>query len=962
MGYDILMKIKNTICFILLLFLMLGVASATNSNNETLTQPTEHINQTNDHTLKLKTTDQPEPSKGKEYMSIIPLSSNGKIKTHLKAPDIKTYYTTKTKFTITLKDSIDRPVKKAPVKIQINGKTYSKTTDNKGKIILNLNLKSGKYPVTSTYTGDKKYEKTQTKSTITVKSTIKCSDLTKYYKNKAPYSATFYDKKGKKLKEKNVKFKINSKTYTFKTTKKGTVKLNINSPPGTYHIENINPQTDEKVTRTITIKSPIQTKDLSMNESDNSKFTAKILNTKGKASPNKIVVFRVDGKTYASRTNTNGIASLTITLNEGKYIITTEYDGLINTNLLTVTKGVTHTPFSHTISIPSYVNITYPYVFHNSAYTVKTGYDGILRMPKNEVFIIQTTPDKDYVFSQASIPGVESTVIGYYYHLIPFNGGEVVSDLNKENIKEDGILIYSTSNWTTIEYKSVNEYNTDLFGVYLSKGADHREIITYVQNNRIMGMVNFYTANYDELGLKYNLAKYLGKTIYDINYNELNELDAKSIRFANTNTSATFSYFGNYIAGYPDKEEINTKLLVNGKEEFLKKETISYGLCENYNPNMGYEVLQSYAITHEEINEKIIDNWISKNPGYLNRRGIMNVYSMFMASLSTIWMADEFANNYAREYNVSWKRTGSAIVLGGMNIDKTYLHILNADMGMSVKGDNVSNVKLFKLVNSLALPDLENIALNPVSETFTGNTTSALGELFMNHTSYSLIYSRDLALIDIENSTTKIIINQSSGVVNVLMSDEDFTYKGAVVETSHDCCSCNQIGSQILNNLKNPVLRSFIANPLADKYLSDHSYEIGLLAQISLPYILKNLGVSAGGVSGLGLGLLGFALKVQSIGNAYRNQQDKKDWYFLMDTFTFTRPGITQQKKVYNIPNNKGGYDYVEAPIKSDFSLDRDNTLYISNGNVKKLTKKETYDYYTDDYYTLYNVPPKYWN
>ena len=89
---------------------------------------------------------------------------------------------------------------------------------------------------------------------------------------------------------------------------------------------------------------------------------------------------------------------------------------------------------------------------------------------------------------------------------------------------------------------------------------------------------------------------------------------------------------------------------------------------------------------------------------------------------------------------------------------------------------------------------------------------------------------------------------------------------------------------------------------------------------------------------------------------------DEKDWHKVMDKYTFTRPGYLQSKKVYNIPNKKGGYDYIEVKIKGDMTLDRDSAIYISEGKTKQLSKSETYQYFTDEYWTPFSVPKKYWD
>ncbi len=757
---------------------------------------------------------------------------------------------------------------------------------------------------------------------------------------------------------------MNGKQYTVKTNKKGVAKLDIDLKPGMYSISSINSKTSETASNTILIYSILQTSDLTMKEGDGSKFTVKVLNSNGKASPNKIVILKVNGKTYTPKSDSNGIATQIIDLPQGKYSITTEYEGLQNTNRLTVNEGEKHGSFSHISMIPDYVNVTVPYAFHNSAYTVKKGTDGIIKLPKNDVFAIHISETKHYLFSKTTLPNIDSHVLGYKTYLVPFDGSAIKSDYNKDNLKGDGILISKISDYTQIEFRSTTQLDSDMFGLLMNKYQDDIEIFTYIQNDMIKARIMFYTNYFEETGLRTNLGKLYDKNTYEINYNNYDQLtmnNADKIKFTNTGKTVEYSASKNQIMPSISKEDINTKLIVNGVEELEKREYISYGNSELYQPLRGFEVLQSFAIINKKVKQETVDKWLKVNSGYLSRIGIMNVYGMYLASLGTAWMADEIANAYSKEYDVTWDRDRTTTILGGINLDNTYIHILNADMGMKVNGKDSNKIKLFKLVNSLGLPELENIALSPVEELFIENSTNSLENIFQNFNSYSLIFNEDLALIQMENSTTNIILNQTTGVVNVIMKENGFYYKGATVKTTNDCCSCNQIGNNIVNKLSDTAFRLFITNPLTYPYFKNAGYELGLLAHKTLPYILSAAGASAQGAGGLAYGLLGFALKMQDIGTSYRSQQDKSDWHGLMDTITFTRPGLFQQKKVYNIPNGKGGYDYVEVPIKKDFSLDRENALYISKGNVKKLTKKETYKYFDDDYYSLYSMPPKYW-
>ena len=169
----------NTICFIFLFLFLIGAVSAANIDNETITS-----------------TQQPDPNQDLCKLSIEnneeKLGDGGtaavKEKVTINAPNLNMYYKDGSKFTVTLKDKNKKPISKAKISITINGKSYDKITDNKGITSLDINLKSGKYIILTNFASTSKYNAQSAKSTVNVKSTIKCSDLTKYYKNTVPYS------------------------------------------------------------------------------------------------------------------------------------------------------------------------------------------------------------------------------------------------------------------------------------------------------------------------------------------------------------------------------------------------------------------------------------------------------------------------------------------------------------------------------------------------------------------------------------------------------------------------------------------------------------------------------------------------------------------------------------------------------------------------------------------------------
>ena len=951
----------NAICFVFILFFLISVVSAADNENETLQQ----IQPDSQDDLCTISADNLDELKSTNSETQLTSGTSGATKQNvtLIAPNVKMYYKDGSKFKVTLKDSNKKAIKNAKIKIAINGVTYNKVTDSKGTASINLNLKSGNYVVLTTFDGTGKYEKTNIKSTVTIKSTIKCSDLTKYYKNTASYFATFYDKSGKLLKNTNVKLKVNGKTYSIKTSAKGVAKLAIDLKPGKYEIVSTNSKTTESITKTITINSLIEAKDLTFNETDTGKFNVKILNSYGKASPNKKVTIKIDGTTYIKTTNKNGIASLNLNLNPGKYTITTEYLDIQTKNRITVNEAIKVSSFIHTTLIPNYVNVTLPYVYKDSAYSIKTGANGIVKMPKVELFTVQVG-NKIYKFSTAPTNGIDAIELGYQHYLIPFDGSAIKNNINKTKLKSKGIIISRMKDYTQIDYRSDTSDNVELFGFYADKGLENSETLTYMQNSKITAKITFTTQKFDENGVKFSLGKYYQKTVYDFDYESYDEItknNTQSIRFLNTNTPVTFNLFGRSIVGYASKEDIITKFIVNGKEELEKQETISYGLGEKYRKNLGFEVLQAYTIINERITSKTLENWVNNNKLYLDRFGVMNVYGMHLASLETAWLADKLADEYATKFHVNWKRGNTVTILGGINLEDTYLNILNADMGMEVKGSEDDAVS-FRFINSLQLPNLEEYSLQEVAKRFWNITTNSQDNVFIaiNNNKSSIAQLGEMMYLFTEDgSNSAIFLNTTSGVANVIYSHGNATYKGASIATSQDCCGVGIMPKDIIAGIKNAMnLFSQAQSKLMD--ILDQIHPMSKLAYKVLTFIGGKVAI---GATKAVLSILGTMVFIQQAGVEARNEFfEEKDWHTVMDIVTFTRPGYQQNRKIYNIPNNNGGYDYIEVEINSDLTLNRNNAIYISNGQVKNLTKAETYEYFSEESWTPINVPAKYWD
>ena len=246
----------------------------------------------------------------------------------LNAPDVKMIYHDGTRFIATLTDKQGNPIRDAPIEITINGKTYTKTTDEKGVVSLGLSLDSGIYTVTVNFKGLLNYTPITRQAKVTIEPTVKGLDVVKMFRNNTQYYAIFTDSQGNPLKNKDIQFNINGVFYTKTTNDKGIAMMSINLNPGKYVITAINLVTGEQSGNNITVKSLIVQNDLTKYYLNASRFQTTIYNKDGSLAANKEVTFNINGVFYHKKTDENGIASLGISLRPGEYIITTMVDGL----------------------------------------------------------------------------------------------------------------------------------------------------------------------------------------------------------------------------------------------------------------------------------------------------------------------------------------------------------------------------------------------------------------------------------------------------------------------------------------------------------------------------------------------------------------------------------------------------------------------------------------------------------
>lgn len=237
------------------------------------------------------------------------------------------------KFTAKFYKSSGKALSNQYVKFKINGKTYKVKTNSKGQASLSLNnLKKGTYNIIS-------YNKDGLSKTNTVKiykiATTKLVSDDYYYtflpgdvkKIKIKFSTSLGDssKSGK-----TVKIKIGGKTYYKKTDSNGVINFNLASiKKGLYKVEySYTGNKFFKSSKTSDMVTILDTTEPKLTVKSTKRFgygagtLLKVACTAGGVPLIKrTMTFSIDGQTYSSTTDNDGIASVPINLQIGNYTV-----------------------------------------------------------------------------------------------------------------------------------------------------------------------------------------------------------------------------------------------------------------------------------------------------------------------------------------------------------------------------------------------------------------------------------------------------------------------------------------------------------------------------------------------------------------------------------------------------------------------------------------------------------------
>lgn len=260
------------------------------------------------------------------------LGAKSKIATKLSVSDT-TYNKANTIFKVTLKDNSSNTLKNQKVSLKVNGKTFSATTNKKGVASIKTNaLSIGTYTISLSYAGNSNYSASSLSKKVKVLSSVKGSDLTKYYGYHSIYQATFF-KNGEALANTNVSFKLDGKTIKKTTNKNGVAKVKVYLTVGTHVITSTNPYSKEKLSNKIVVKKdssilahvPYETY---IAPKTKYVFTVELKSKHNVNLKEGRIYFTYNNKTVSAVTDKDGKASITISgLSKGTYDMRYQFRG-----------------------------------------------------------------------------------------------------------------------------------------------------------------------------------------------------------------------------------------------------------------------------------------------------------------------------------------------------------------------------------------------------------------------------------------------------------------------------------------------------------------------------------------------------------------------------------------------------------------------------------------------------------
>ena len=246
-----------------------------------------------------------------------------KIATSLTSKDINLIYGDSAYLIATLKDSKNNAIHGKNIKVTLNGKTHTLTTDRQGQAKLPIDILPGKYSAKIEFREDEIYLSSSFTANVIVN---KISTNLAINNISNTLIITLKDEKKNALKGKGIAVSLNGKVYDVTTDSKGQATLEMNLLPGTYTAtasfdgDQAYISSSAKIQVTIIkIATSMTSHNLNFTYGDPTSLKVIIKDIKNNPLKGKDILITLDSKEYKVISDKNGQATLAIRLLPGKY-------------------------------------------------------------------------------------------------------------------------------------------------------------------------------------------------------------------------------------------------------------------------------------------------------------------------------------------------------------------------------------------------------------------------------------------------------------------------------------------------------------------------------------------------------------------------------------------------------------------------------------------------------------------
>ena len=260
----------------------------------------------------------------------------------LSAHNVVMTYKDGSAYNVTLTDVNGNGIANKIIIITLGERIYNLKTDLNGEVSLTINLNIGNYKISAKVKNDDNdNDELEINNTIHIKKpnmSITAEDIHMTYKDGTSYNVQLTDEENHTitLAGEIIKITLEGKEYNIKTNEIGIASLPLNLNIGKHTISakiEENDYNDEiEISNTIYVEKPnlsITAEDIHMTYKDGTSYNIQLTDEDGNSLElsNEIIKIYFKDKEYNRKTNAQGIASLPINLNAGKYLISAKLEG-----------------------------------------------------------------------------------------------------------------------------------------------------------------------------------------------------------------------------------------------------------------------------------------------------------------------------------------------------------------------------------------------------------------------------------------------------------------------------------------------------------------------------------------------------------------------------------------------------------------------------------------------------------